>query len=443
MTEWQFDLYQKILGRTEFAEIKINGIALNVRSQRAEIAASPNRQLRKEGFRKLYEGFESGRDLYAFALIKLVEARNRIAKLRHFQDEPEQIYFNSYWKKDEVHNLIERIEARSDIYKRYQRMRAEDVQKRMGYSEVYLWDLSGSLTGDSVPRFTIQKASEVIRKALSPLGPDYGRELALLLDPANGRMDIVPGKNRKSGGFSKGFPGVPTVFFASGFHGYYNDVRILTHESTHAIHRQLMNNGDALPLYAEGPHYLFESFAIFNELLLPDYLYNVESDPKRRRYFLEQFFDGKGMALFYVAQDAKIEQAIYEEAEKGNIRTADDLDGLTERVSKRYSIWPEKHKEMRMRWITNALFYEDPLYNINYVYGSLLALKYYSMFKGNPEDFVPRYIALLKNGFNAEPAILLKKFLDINLTDRNLLTDAIDMLSEKMNDLNREYSETK
>ena len=39
------------------------------------------------------------------------------------------------------------------------------------------------------------------------------------------------------------------------------------------------------------------------------------------------------------------------------------------------------------------LMYEDPFYDVNYVYAGLLALKYLEMYTSNREDFVPRYIA--------------------------------------------------
>ncbi len=437
---WQFDLYQKLLRRTEFGSVKTPDGELDVRRQRAAILSHPDRAVREVGFKKLYVGYASERDLYAFALISLVRARNRLAQLHHFEDAPEEVFFNSYWSKAEVSNFLEQVSKLAGVYKRYQRLRADYARKQLGYTDVNLWDVSASLSGGKVPRFTIEQASKLILEALSPLGPEYGRELAMLLDPAQGRIDIVPGNNRKSGGFSKGFPGVTTVFFSGGFAGYYNDMRVLTHESTHAIHRQLMSNNRVLPIYAEGPHYLFESFAIFNELLLPDYLYQHESAPLRRRYFLEQFFEGKGMTMFSVAQEEAIELAIYDGVKRGKIETADDLDALTKQISDRYSIWSARHDELKMQWITSTLFYEDPLYDINYVYGALLALKYYEMYMREPKQFVPRYIALMKNGFDAPPDALLKRYLDIDLRDPRLVTDAARLLERKVNQLEGEYS---
>jgi oligoendopeptidase F len=435
LKEWQLDLYQKTITATQFGTIQGPEGGFDVLRDRAGLAVSKERDLRESGFKKLYEGYASERDLYAFALTKLASSLNKEAQIKNFHDAPEQIYFNSYWIKSEVTDLLEQIAAAAELYKRYQRIRADDAKRRNRYSEVYVWDVFSSLSDESVPRFTIDQARAILQGALTPLGDEYRRELFDLLDPANGRMDIVKGPNRKPGGFSKGFPGIPTVFYTAGFNGYYNDVRILTHESTHAIHRQLMKNNGVLPVYSAGPNYLFESFAIFNELLLPEYLYNKESDPPRQQYFLQQFLDGKGLTLFIAGQDAMIEQAIYEGVQNGSIKNGDDLDRVTRTVVNRFSIWGEKHKEFGMRWITNSLFYEDPLYNVNYVYGCLLALNYYDQFVKNPDDFTKRYIALMKNGFDSSPGALLKRFLNLELQNPSLLKNAIKVLSAKIDKL--------
>jgi oligoendopeptidase F len=80
------------------------------------------------------------------------------------------------------------------------------------------------------------------------------------------------------------------------------------------------------------------------------------------------------------------------------------------------------------------------LYDINYVYGSLLALKYYELYTRDPKSFLPRYLGLMRNGFDAPPAVLLKRYLDIDLRDPRLVTDATRQLENKVSLLEREYS---
>ena len=81
--------------------------------------------------------------------------------------------------------------------------------------------------------------------------------------------------------------------------------------------------------------------------------------------------------------------------------------------------------------------YEDSLYDVNYVYAGLLALKYFQMYSTNREQFLPRYIALLKNGFDAPPDVLLKQFLNIELLDGSLLSDDLDLLNRRLDQLER------
>ena len=56
-------------------------------------------------------------------------------------------------------------------------------------------------------------------------------------------------------------------------------------------------------------------------------------------------------------------------------------------------------------------------------------------YRANREQFLPRYMALLKNGFDAPPAALLKQFLKIDLLDGSLLSDDLDLLNRRLDQL--------
>jgi oligoendopeptidase F len=84
--------------------------------------------------------------------------------------------------------------------------------------------------------------------------------------------------------------------------------------------------------------------------------------------------------------------------------------------------------------------YEDPFYYINYIYGGLLALKFYELYTRDPKQFIPRYLALMSNGFDAPPTALLKRFLDIDLNDPRLVSDTCRILEGKVQQLEAIYS---
>jgi oligoendopeptidase F len=196
-----------------------------------------------------------------------------------------------------------------------------------------------------------------------------------------------------------------------------------------------MSSQGVTPFYAHGPSYLFESFAIFNELVLADHLAKHAQDPRLKHYYLEQWMHIKGLDAFSGADDALLEQNIYDGVVAGKIRSADDLDRITMEVDGQFSDFPRTTPELRNRWMTVSLMYEDPLYDINYVYGGLLALKYFQLYSDRPEWFLPRYLAFLKNGFDDAPQALLRRFLDIDLSGPALLDDDIRLLNRRLDEL--------
>jgi oligoendopeptidase F len=441
LTGWQYELYQDLITRTRFGTVHTADGELDCQKKRTLIAESPDAAVREAGFRKRFAGFASQRDLYAFVLLHMASALDRRAQLRHFDDAAAEVYFRSEWQTPDVDHVLAEVARHADIYKRYERLRANHLKKVLGLSNIHYWDLAARPPEFQAPRFSVAEASQTIRAAVAPLGPDFSREMALLLDPGNGRIDIAPSENRYSGGFSLGFTGTTSVFFGGVFQGRYNDMRVMAHEATHAVHRQLMSSNQVLPPLANGPSYLFESFAVFSELLLADHLHRQATEPSRKQYFLEQFLDGKGTIMFVAGPEAELEQAVYQGATRGDIKDANDLDALTRRVYSRYSIWPERTDELKERWMMIPLMYEDPFYDVNYVYAGLLGLKYLEMYTSNREDFVPRYIALMKNGFDAPASALLKQFLGIDLNSPAFVRDAMTSVDARVQALARSYDE--
>ena len=433
---WQYDLFETIVGNCQFGDISIPGGKLNSRKDRTLIETNSDSSVRSSGFRKYYDGLNASRSLFAFCLINLVRGLDQSSKAHGFDDAAGSFYFNKYYSKTAINKLLNQIADSARIYKHYQEIRRDYLDKKQSLKgAVHLWDMK--LSANNVdPRFDIDTATTIILKALSPLGDEFKKELYSLLDPDNGRMEVAGAVNKRSANFSSGFIGSRSVFYAWQYLGTYNDIRVLTHEGSHAVHRELMNVNHVLPGYAVGPNYLFESFAIFSEFLLSDYLINTAATDEEKRFYLEKYFDGKGMALFSIAQDALLEQAIHEGVVKGRINNADDLNAVNAAINKKFSIWStSEYPQQNLCWITNSLFYEDPFYNVNYVLGAIIALKFYDLYKKDDCRFQKNYITLLKNGFTKDPAPLLLEFLKIDITSPELLNNAVEIIKGKVSEL--------
>jgi oligoendopeptidase F len=412
IADWQYDLYEQILGGISFGTVQTATGPLDVVRQRSLLASHSDARVREEAFKRRLDGFASRRDLLAFALIHTVKAQDSLAKAHHYPDAPTRKYSGMYLDPSQTRALLASMAQHGEVVKRFEKIRAADFQ-RSNHAEFRAWDIAA-------PQ------------------PDFALSITPLAEaPLNGRADVLPGGavSRYSAGFSVGFTGSTSMLFLGRYDGTYKDLSVIAHEGGHAAHRSLMTAHGVTPLYADGPSFLFESFAVFNELVLSDYLAGHANEPRLQRFYHEQWMRIKGLDAFYGAQDALLEQQIYDGVVQGTIRGADDLDRITLQVDDQFSIFPATTPELRNRWAAVALMYEDPLYDVNYVYGGLLALKYFQLYSADKEQFVPSYIALLKNGFDADPASLLKRFLNIDLSDPSLLDDDLSLLNRRLDQL--------
>ena len=436
IADWQYDLYEQILAGISFGTVQTPAGPLDVARQRNLLASHADASIREEAFRRRLDGFASRRDLFAFVLIHTVQSQNALAKLHNYPDAPARKYISLYLKSEQTRALLASMAQHGDIAKRFERIRATEYQLA-NHAQLQAWDLAAPLKDLTVPIIPLPDTPSIFHQAFAGLGSEYQQAFDALLNPLSGRADILPGgaPNRYAGGFSTGFAGSTSMLFIGRYDGTFKDLSVIAHEGGHAAHRGFLSANGVKPLYSSGPNFLFESFAVFNELVLADYLAERAVDPRLKRYYLEQWMRIKGLDAFYGAQDALLEQQIYEGVSRGDIRSADDLDKLTLQADTQFSAFPANTPELRNRWATLSLMYEDPLYNINYVYGGLLALKYYQLYISDREHFVPRYIALLKNGFDAPPAVLLQHYLSINLFDDSLLQDDLDLLSRRLDQL--------
>jgi oligoendopeptidase F len=435
IVDWQYDLYDRIVAGIKFETVQTPQGSLDVIRQRNLIAGSPDPRVREEGFKKRYAGYANERDLIAFALIHTVRSQTTLARAHHYADAPARKYESLYLAAEDTRNLLARMAQNGNTPKRYEQIRSSEIEQAYHYP-AQAWDMSAPPSGLTPPIVSLPQARTVFHEAFAGLGEEYQSAFDALLNPVSARADILPGggANRYGGGFSLGLGGTAVLFYGR-YDGTFKDLSVIAHEGGHATHRALMNANRVLPCYEHGPNFLFESFAEFNELVLADYMAEHASTPELRSYYREQWMRIKGLDAFYGAQDALLEQAIYDGVSAGTIRNADDLDNLTLKIDSQFSQFPPATPELHGRWAMVSLMFEDPLYDVNYVYGGLLALKYFQLYSARKDWFVPRYIALLKNGFDQPPAALLNRFLEIDLSGPALLNDDSELLGQRLDQM--------
>jgi oligoendopeptidase F len=339
---------------------------------------------------------------YASLLLSIVRARSQLAKARSFPDAVDATYFDRALSHASVDRMLHAVAA-SKVYGDYRRLAA------------------GLPRASGLQPFPIDTAIRLVLDAERPLSIDYADGFNRLLDPANGRLDICTAASSDDTGFSVGFSGVLSGAYFGGYAGTLTNVMSVAHESAHAVHRQLMNDHQPHAVYNSGPNYVFESFAIFSELLFVDHQYRTASSDPERQLYLNAFLNEATFEVFGSAEETDLEAAIYHETEAGRIRGASDLRDLTRRTFARYDPVAADQPGTALYWARNRLYFIDPLYDVNYLYAGVLALNYFDAFERTPASFAMKYVALMENGFNDSVPSLMKRFLDLDITDEGPL----------------------
>ena len=435
-----FDLYTQTLATTTFSTLSTPEGPLDALRDRTALAANPDRDIRRQAAEQYWAGYASRGPLYASILLDIVREHDRAAHLRRFDDAPSAIYFGMFESRASVDACLARVSRHADLFRDYQMLRARHIQKALSLPDAHSWDLTAPVPGFVAPRFSIEKATTASLAALQPLGTEYVAEFRGLLEAASQRADIAPGMpTRYNGGYSVEVPGIASALYVGSFRGDLRSVRVIIHEGGHAVHGQFRNEHVSSPFYDDGPNWVGEGIAIVNELLLYDHLAMTSQSPSARAYFLEALLDDMSFQMFTSAEEATLEQGVYDGVVAARIRNASDLDALTSTILTTYDIWASREPDRQHLWMTKQLMFEDSLYLVNYLYAGLFATKAYAMLRSGDLAFRGRYLALLKDGYNAPPAILMRRLFGRDVSIDQLVDDDINVFSAKVAELGALY----
>ena len=432
LTNWQPRLFQTTSRTIEFKPVKTASGTLSLPANLNQISNSSDRAVRKEGYLNSLDGIKSRREIFATLLLETVGNRNKAAALAGFKDYPEQYYSQRFLTRTDVNILLGMLKDSAYINKRYENALFDNFKKIGGIDTVFAWDRFMPDPNAPTPRFTITEATTIILEATKPLGNDYRVEMSKLLDPRNGRLDMVNRPNRiLRPGFSSGSVGYNSVFFQGNYEGFISDVIIFGHEAGHAVQNMLMDKNGVSSFYALGASYFTESFAGFNELLITDYLYQKATTKELKKYYLSRFLD-QATEMFGTAMDATYEQILYDSIPAGRINTTDQLESQMQKTGAQFSIWYQPYMKYEMQWVNKMQFVTNPMYRINYVYSKLLALYYFNLYQQNSKSFIQQYNDLLRNGYDHEPDKILKQFLHISIRDKKLVDLSLQLINKKI-----------
>jgi oligoendopeptidase F len=205
------------------------------------------------------------------------------------------------------------------------------------------------------------------------------------------------------------------------------DVSTLAHELGHGLHQYLSRKQTYYNFHH--PLTVAETASVFAEFLTFDHVMETTTDPSVKLGLLCGKIEDAFATVFRQNVLTRFEQAAHAERRQEKLTSERLCELWWEANEKLYGGAVEMLPMYRWGWAYIPHFIHTPFYCYAYVFGELLVLSLYRMYREEGAPFVPRYMELLESGSNDTPEALLRK-VGADIADPGFWQKAFGVLEE-------------
>lgn len=361
---------------------------------------SHDRRVRKDAFEHVYGAYDKLKNTLATTYNYNTKTDVITARIRKYASARSMALSGDNIPETVYDNLVDTVNSRLDLLHRYVEVR----RKMLGVDEVHMYDMYVPLVEMPKEEIPYEKALEIIRKGLVPMGEDYLGKMNKGIDA--GWIDVYENEGKTSGAYSFGsYDSMPYIMM--NYNGKLKDVFTLIHEMGHSMHSYYTRQNQP---FTYGGHSIFtaEVASTVNESLLMHHLLNTCEDPEEKKYLLNLYIEEFRTTLFRQTMFAEFEKLTHEAVEKGEVLTAEWLSKEYGKLNRKY--YGERvvyDPQIEMEWARIPHFYRA-FYVYKYAtgYSAAAAISEKILKEGAPAR--DAYIEFLKTGESDYPIELLK-----------------------------------
>lgn len=362
--------------------------------------ASENREIRKQAYNKYYESFHKNLNHINGTYSGSVKKDCFVAKTRKFDSALDMsLYFEKVDKKV-YFKLLENIDKNVSVMHDYIALR----KKVLGLDEICFYDLYVSMVEGANLQLEYPDACELVKKALAPLGKEYGELLSEGFE--NRWIDVFYNEGKRSGAYSMGtYDCHPFVLL--NYEKTTHDVFTIAHEMGHALHSHYSSKNQPISK-ASYKIFVAEVASTVNEVLLLRHLIDNTEDVNFKKFCLNYFLDMIRTTIFRQTMFAQFEAKAHEMCEDGEVLTKEALSFEYELLGRKYYGEDIVHDDnIMIEWCRIPHFYRS-FYVYKYATGLISAISIAYGILENGEEAVAKYKEFLKSGCSDTPTNLLK-----------------------------------
>lgn len=365
--------------------------------QAAKFLENPDRTLREEVYKKIWERRFQDRDALNQLFTQLIEKRHQVAlnagfanyrdykfaELGRFDYTPENCYAFHEAVEQHIVPLVKTI---------YERKRAA-----LGLDTLRPWDIDAEKEGVA-PLRPFQNGQELIEKTircfdrLHPFFADCLRQMQRM-----GRFDLDSRKGKAPGGYNMPLAetGAPFIFMNAA--GTMDDVTTMVHEGGHAVH-SFLTHPLKLTGFKEYGAEIAEVASMAMELFSMDYWDEFFPDPDDLRRAKAKQLERVLTILPWIARIDAFQHWVYEHPQHSEAERGQHWMALAQRFSTGVIDYSGLEKYRPYEWQKQLHLYEVPFYYIEYGIAQLGAIGLWMQFKQNRDEALNHYINALRLG---------------------------------------------
>jgi oligoendopeptidase F len=376
-------------------------------SQILSLLHEPDRALRQRALETLYQGLSQHGQTLTFIYDTLIQDHLTTDRLRHYPNPMIQRHLSNEIDGEAVSKMMDVTEANYGLAHEYFKLKAELLElPRLALHDQY------APVGKEVRPFPFDQARQVILDAFDAFTPAF-RQIASEFF-AKKWIDAEIRKGKRGGAFCASPSPQLHPYILCNYDDNLRDVMTVAHELGHGLHgclsrKQKLFNYDT-------PLTTAETASVFAEMLVFDHLLAQQTDPQVQIALLAGKIEDIFATVFRQNVLTRFEQMIFN-ARKEKRLTADAVGTFwLEANGKYYGEVVETPDGYRWGWSYIPHFIHSRFYCYSYVFGQLLVLALYRLYKDEGNAFVTKYLALLEAGGSDSPEALLKP-LGVNIQE--------------------------
>jgi oligoendopeptidase F len=358
-----------------------------------------DRALRQQAHTVLYEVLGQHVQTLAYLYNTLMQDHLTMDRLRHYPDPMAQRNLSNEIAAETVETMMHVVEQNQAIAQRYFTLKAQ----LLNLPRLQIYDQYAPIAQSRV-QISYQDAQQIILEAFGAFDPTF-HTIANDFFTHNW-IDAEIRTGKRGGAFCSGFTPHHHPYVLCNYTDDLRDVMTVAHELGHGIHFSLARKQTLLNYYSTLP--LAETASVFGEMLVFEHLLNNQADATARLALVCGKIEDIFATIFRQTVLTRFEQSAFAGRSKERL-TPEQLGEYWQHANQRYyGDAIEQTTGYEMGWSYIPHFVHTPFYCYSYVFGELLVLALYGMYREEGASFIPRYKTLLESGGSQTPDDLLR-----------------------------------